>query len=99
MSTTSAPPVVESWTVRMVPNPSPTPSQPWLPSAAAEVPALVDDATGRPKRFLGFDTPLDEATTKAEAVLSGWATPRTVVSRVDLGDAVQLSCVVGPVVG
>ena len=91
-------PTVERFTVRMVPNPAPTVHQPWLPSAAPELPALVNP-DGTVHSFLGAGVPVHEAAAKAEAKMARWATPRHVVSRKDDGTTVELTAVVGEVVG
>mgnify|MGYP006921393967 CR=1 FL=1 len=87
----------DTYTVTMVPNPSPTPHQPWLPSAADELPALC--VNGKPHRYLGAGVGLDEAVAKAEQVMARWAKPRTVIARKDHGDIVELTAATGEVVG
>lgn len=89
-------PEVEAYSVRVIDSPSWDPTRPWL--GAPTVPVLCD-GDGAPRRYLGYGTPLAEAVAKAEEVMAGWAVPRRVVSRVDMGDMVALAVVVGEVVG
>jgi hypothetical protein len=96
MSTTPTP---ERYAVRMVANPSRETVQTWLPGAVAELPALVDDETGRPMRYLGAGVSIADAAEEAAKVFGRWATPRHIVSQIDLGDEVRFTCIAGDVVG
>lgn len=87
----------DTYTVTMVPNPSPNTAQPWLPGAVDELPALC--VNGRPHRYLGAGVGLDEAVAKAEGIMARWAKPRTVIARKDHGDVVELTAATGEVIG
>lgn len=99
MNNATANPTTEAYTVRIVANPGFTPdnTQPWLDQPT--VPALIDDATGKVMRYLGFGTTLDDAATAASEVMAGWARPRHTVATVHAGDEIRITTVVGPVIG